>query len=380
MKKCIEGSEAVSEVVRRCQPAVISAYPITPQTHIVEHLSQYAADGKASYEFVRSESEFAAASIVLGASATGVRTYTATSSQGLLLMTEVLFTIAGMRLPVVLTCANRAVSGPINIWNDQQDSLTVRDSGWIMFYGEDSQEVVDLHLLAFKVAEQTKLPVMVNMDGFVLTHTFEPVDVPTEKEIKKYLPNYKPQAGQFLDINNPKSLGTFATPDDYMSIREDLSKDIIASKTLIKKELREIKKIFGRGSADLVEYYGDKNAQIVFVAMGSLVGTIKDAVDEMNKAGQKVAVAKVKCFRPFPTNEIVNKLSKAKYVAVLDKSISLGSEGILASEIKAATHKQLKAKVQSFIVGLGGRDITKKMIKDIAKRVKTGTGALTFVK
>jgi pyruvate ferredoxin oxidoreductase alpha subunit len=380
MKKCIEGSHAVADVVRLCRPAVIAAYPITPQTHIVEDLAKFAADGKAGYEFVRSESEFAAASIVLGASATGVRTYTATSSQGLLLMTEVLFTIAGMRLPIVLTCANRAVSGPINIWNDQQDSMTVRDSGWIMLYGEDNQEVIDLHILAFKIAEQTRIPVMVNMDGFVLTHTYEPVDVPSEKEIKKFLPVYKAEKGQFLDVKNPKSLGTFATPDDYMAIREDLSKDIVSSKSLIKKELREFKKLFGRGSADLVEYYGDKNAQTVLVAMGSVVGTIKDAVDEMNEAGQKVSVLKVKCFRPFPAEEILKKLSKAKNVAILDKSISLGNEGILATEVKAAVGNKLKAKLQSFVVGLGGRDITKKMVKDIAKQVKVGNGKLTFVK
>lgn len=380
MKKCIEGSKAVAEVVSSCKPSVIAAYPITPQTHIVEDLAKIAADGKASYEFVRSESEFAAASIVLGSSATGVRTYTATSSQGLLLMTEVLFTIAGMRLPVVLTCANRAVAAPINIWNDQQDSMTVRDSGWIMLYGEDNQEVVDLHILAFKIAEQTRIPVMVNMDGFVLTHTYEAVDVPSAKEIKKFLPVYKPEKGQFLDIKNPKSLGTFATPDDYMAIREDLSKDIISSKSLIKKELREFKKQFGRGSAELVEYYGDKNAQTVFVAMGSVVGTIKDAVDEMNAAGQKVAVLKVKCFRPFPVDELLKKLSKAKNVAILDKSISLGNEGILATEVKSAVGNKLKVKIQSFVVGLGGRDITKKMVKDIAKKIKVGNGKLTFVK
>lgn len=380
MKQCIEGSHAVAELIRRCRPAVVAAYPITPQTHIVEHLSQFAADGKVSYEFVRTESEFAAASIILGASATGVRTYTATSSQGLLLMTEVLFTIAGMRLPVVLTCANRAISAPINIWNDQQDSMTVRDSGWIMLYAEDNQEVVDLHITAFKVAEQLNIPVMVNMDGFVLTHTFEPVDVPSEQEIKKYLPNYKPADGSYLDVKNPKSLGTFATPDDYMNIREDLAKDLTKSKSLIKKELKEFKKIFGRGSADLVEYYGDKNATVVFVAMGSVIGTIKEAVDEMNKAGQKVACLKIKCFRPFPSEEIIKKLSKAKYVAVIDKSVSLGNEGILATEIKSAGHKNIKAKIKSFVVGLGGRDITKEMIKGIGKKIKTGDGNLSFVK
>src|SRR6056297_1311985 len=173
MSKLMEGSQAVAKVVNLCEPAVVSAYPITPQTHIVEDLAKYKADGKAKYEYIRAESEFAAASVVLGASATGVRTYTATSSQGLLLMTEVLFNIAGMRLPVVLTCANRGVSAPITIWNDHQDSMTVRDSGWIMFFAENHQEAIEQHLLAYKVAEKMGLPAMVNIDGFVLTHTYE---------------------------------------------------------------------------------------------------------------------------------------------------------------------------------------------------------------
>ncbi|MCX6746496.1 MAG: pyruvate ferredoxin oxidoreductase, partial [Candidatus Parcubacteria bacterium] len=191
-KQILEGSHAVAEIVRRLRPAVVSAYPITPQTHIVEDLAKMKAEGLADFEYINAESEFAAASIVLGASATGVRTYTATSSQGLLLMTEVLFNIAGLRLPVVITCANRAVSSPINIWNDQQDSVTIRDAGWLQLYAETNQEAVDLHVLGFKLAESLLLPVMVNMDGFTLTHTYEPVEIPSENLIKKYLPNYNP--------------------------------------------------------------------------------------------------------------------------------------------------------------------------------------------
>jgi len=380
MKKCIEGSHAIAEIIKQCRPAVVAAYPITPQTHIVEDLAKFKAEGQASFDFVRTESEFAAASIVLGASASGVRTYTATSSQGLLYMTEVLFTIAGMRLPVVLTCANRAISAPINIWNDQQDSMTIRDSGWIMLYAENNQEAVDMHLVAFKVAEKLLIPVMVNMDGFVLTHTFEPVEIPELNLVKKYLPDYKPVKGQFLDIDNPRSLGSFATPADYMPIREDLSKDILASKSVLRNEFKEFKKVFGRGAVDLVEYYGDKKATVVFVAMGSVVGTIKDAVDELNKAGKRVAVVKIKSFRPFPSEEIIKKLSLAKYIAVIDKAISLGQEGILATEVKAIAHKQIKGKVQSFIMGLGGRDITKEMLKDVYKKVQAPGNKLMFIK
>jgi len=239
MKKIIEGSRAIAETINACRPGVVSAYPITPQTHIVEDLAKIKADGEGDYEYVRAESEFAAASIVEGASATGVRVYTATSSQGLLLMTEVLFNVAGMRLPIVMTCANRAVSAPINIWNDQQDAVTVRDAGWLMFFGEDNQEVCDLHILAYKVAEQLELPVMVNLDGFVLTHVVEPVEIEDEKKIKKYLPDYTPKGG-ILDPKNPLTLGAFATPEHYFEIRQELHDDIVASKAVIKKEMKEV--------------------------------------------------------------------------------------------------------------------------------------------
>ncbi len=378
MKYCIEGSNAVARTVNLCRPGVVSAYPITPQTHIVEDLSKLRSDGQADFEYVRAESEFSAASIVLGASAAGARTYTATCSQGLLLMSEVIFTIAGMRLPVVLTCANRAVSAPINIWNDQQDAMTVRDSGWIMFFAENNQEVVDFHILAFKIAEQTKIPVMVNMDGFVLTHTFEPVEIPEQAMVDSYLPAYCPEPGQFLDPENPVSLGCFATPADYMEIRQDLASDLEVSKKIIKKEFDSYRKIFKRGDDGLVEYYGSKNAAVVFMAMGSVVGTIRASVDEINNAGGSAAVLKIKCFRPFPTLEIIKALSGAKNVAVIDKSISLGNEGILASEVKAAM-RDPKIKIQSFVAGLGGRDITRKMIAAIYKQAQKGNSGLVFV-
>ena len=375
MKKAVEGSHAVADVVRKCRPGVVSAYPITPQTHIVEDLSKFKSDGEADFVFKRSDSEFAAASIVLGASAAGVRAYTATSSQGLLLMTEVLFTIAGMRLPIVMTCANRAISSPINIWNDQQDSITVRDSGWIMLYAEDNQEAVDLHMVAFKVAEQTRVPVMVNMDGFILTHTVEPVDVPEQDEVDSYLPAYQPEAGQFLEVGDPKSLGCFATPADYQGIRQELFLDIMASKKNIKTELNNLKKKFKRGSGDLVEYYGSKKPQVVYVAMGSVVGTLKDTVDQLNENKQPAGVLKVKCLRPFPAEEINKALAGVKYVAVIDKSISLGQAGILATEIKSVYTG--KGKVQSFVAGLGGRDITKKLMSDVYKQIqKKGYGVI----
>ena len=258
--------------------------------------------------------------------------------------------------------------------------MTIRDSGWIMLYAEDNQEALDLHMVAYKVAEQLSIPVMVNMDGFVLTHTVETVEMPELSQVKKYLPDYRPIKGQFLDVNNPRTLGAFATPEDYMPIREDLFKDLMASKAVLRQAFAEFKNIFNRGTKDLVEYYGDPKAKVVFVAMGSVIGTIKDTVDELNAGGKKTAVVKIKSFRPFPTEEIIKKLSGAKFVAVIDKSISLGQEGIIATEIKSVSHKNIKAKVQSFILGLGGRDITKDMIASIYKKVQLSGNKITFIK
>ena len=393
MKKLIlEGSQAVSHTINNIKPAVISAYPITPQTHIVEDLAKLKADGKASYEYVRAESEFAAASIVTGASATGVRTYTATSSQGILLMTEVLYNIAGMRLPIVLTCANRGLSAPITIWNDHQDAMSVRDSGWIMLFAENHQEAVEQHIMAYKIAEQVKIPVMVNIDGFVLTHSYEPVVIPSAAEIKKYLPAYKPEKGEYLDTMNPSTFGAFAPPHSYMEIRQELYTDMISSLGVIKKEYEEYKKILGEASKKdehqskvnngLIEYYGPKNPKIVLVAMGSVVGTIKDVVDEKSKefslAGS-IGVLKIKTFRPFPADEVLKIAKKVKYIAVLEKAVSLGSEGPLTLEVKAAVQNKTNAKVQNFVIGLGGRDVTKKMIEKIAIEVKKKNSKIEFI-
>ncbi len=386
MNKILEGSRAIAETIKNIGVDVVSAYPITPQTHIVEELAKIKADGEANFEYVRAESEFAAASIVEGASATGVRTYTATSSQGLLLMTEVLYNIAGMRLPVVMTDANRAISAPINIWNDQQDVMVVRDAGWIMLFGETVQEVCDLHVLAYKVAEQMMLPVMVNLDGFVLTHVVEPVNIPEAEKVKKYLPKYNPK--EFLDVNNPLSFGAFVTPEHYMEIRKELYDDIVASEKVMIKEMKEFKKIFGR-DLNLIEYYGDKNADTVIVAMGSVLGTIKEAVDELNgkphlnpplRKGRKnsVGVLKIVSFRPFPDSEIAKILFKAKNIAVIDKSLSLGQEGIIATEIKRALSGE-KKKIVSYILGLGGRDITKEMVKGVIHGINKEKNRVVFV-
>ncbi len=379
MKQILEGSRAIALTIKNIKPNVISAYPITPQTHIVEDLAKFKADGEANYEYVRAESEFAAASIVAGASATGVRTYSATSSQGLLLMAEVIFNIAGMRLPIVLTCANRAISAPISIWNDHQDAMTVRDAGWIMLFSENHQEAVDQHIMAYKLAEQLKLPVMVNVDGFILTHSYEPVYIPTEKQIKKYLPNYKPKTNEYLDPKNPITMGYLATPTHYMDIRQDLHDKLTDSQKTINKEYNNFQKIFKTKNSNhnngLIEYSGPKNPKTIIVAMGSVVGTIKDTI----KSEKNVGVLKIKCYRPFPEEAILSVINKAKYIAVLDKAISLGSSGPLGIDIMATAQGKIKVKIKNYIVGLGGRDITKKMIENIITDVKKNKDKLEFI-
>ncbi|OGF31108.1 hypothetical protein A3H09_04225 [Candidatus Falkowbacteria bacterium RIFCSPLOWO2_12_FULL_45_13] len=373
----LEGSRAIALTIKNISPAVISAYPITPQTHIVEDLAKFKADGAANYEYVRAESEFAAASIVAGASAAGVRTYSATSSQGLLLMIEVVYNIAGMRLPVVMTCANRALSAPINIWNDQQDVMAARDAGWILLFAENHQEAVGQHIMAFKIAERLKIPVMANVDGYIMTHTYEPVIIPTAEQIKRYLPDYTPVAGQFLDPENPVTMGVLATPAHYMEIRQELHDDLTASLKTIdleykkyhsliqnsKFKIQNYKSKFKIIDNGLLEYIGPKSPQTIIVALGSVISTIKDTVAESKDVG----ILKIKVFRPFPAEEILKIIKPAKNVAVIDKSISLGHIGPLASDIKAVAQGQTTANITSFVVGLGGRDITKEIILKIIK-------------
>jgi pyruvate ferredoxin oxidoreductase alpha subunit len=380
MKKVIEGSMAVAEAVKVCRPHVISAYPITPQTHIVENLSQFVADGDLKSQFVNVESEFGAASVILGASATGARAYSTTTSQGLLLMTEVLFNIAGLRFPVVITCANRAISAPINIWNDQQDAMTIRDSGWIMLFAEDNQEAADMHLQAFKIGEHPEimLPVMVNMDGFILTHAFEPIEFIDQKMADEFLPPFKPEL--YLTPKNPLTFGVLAEPDWYMETRYSLQKAIEASTDMIEEVADQFKKTFGRYQGGLVEKYRLDGAETVIVSMGSVVGTIKEVVDMLRDKGKKVGVLKIRAFRPFPKEAIYDALKNVKNVIVMEKAISLGATGILYDEIKAALYgRASQPKVSGFIAGLGGRDIPKESIVKVIEKGETGVADNVFV-
>jgi pyruvate ferredoxin oxidoreductase alpha subunit len=353
--------------VKLCRPGVISAYPITPQTHIVEDLAQMVADGELNAQFVNVESEHSAASVVLGASATGVRAYTATSSQGLFLMAEVIFNIAGLRLPLVLTDANRAISAPINIWNDQQDTVSLRDAGWLQFYAEDIQETVDLHLMAYRIAEDKSmmLPVMVCMDGFILTHGIETVDMPTQEEVEKFLPPYKPLYK--LDVDNPLTLGPLVGPDYYAETRYAIQKTQEEALEFIPKVMAEFSRAFSRNYSGLVQGYRLEGAEKVIVAAGSVCGTIKDVVDELRAKGKKAGLLKIISYRPFPSQEIYSALKNIPKVAVLDRALSLGSEAPIAADVRSAFCGKKKAPkvISSFIVGLGGRDITKESIKEI---------------
>ncbi len=372
MRQFIEGSHAVAEIVKRCKPGVVSAYPITPQTHIVEDLAQMVADKELDAQFVNVESEHSAASVVLGAEATGVRTYTATSSQGLMLMAEVVFNIAGLRLPVVMTTANRAISAPINIWNDQQDVMTVRDSGWVLLFAETIQEAIDLHMQAYKIGENPKvmLPVMVNIDGFILTHGMEVVDMPSQEEVDKFLPAYK--TDYKLDIDDPKTMGYLADPDYYLEIRYMVHETQREVLDIIPEVASDFKKAFKRGEGNgLVEGYRLEDAEQVFVAMGSVCGTIREVIDDLRNKGKKVGLLKIISYRPLPKDEIIKSLSRCCEVAVVDKSISLGAFGPLYTDIIASMSSVgAKApKISGFVVGLGGRDITLKSINDVYERL-----------
>jgi pyruvate ferredoxin oxidoreductase alpha subunit len=372
-KEILEGAMAVAHAVARCRPEVVAAYPITPQTHISEELSTIVADGELDAEFVKVESEFGAASVVLGASAAGARAYTATSSQGLMLMAEVLWNIAGMRLPVVLACANRSVSAPLSIWCDHQDAESIRDCGVIQIYAEDAQEAVDQHVIAFRVAEDRRvlLPMMVNLDGFLLTHVFEPVELPDQEPVDKFLSKY--EALYKLDVDNPMSFGCFTEPDKCMEGRWMIHDAQLRSLSVIEEVSAEFAKVFGRNSGGLLEEYKSKDAETVLVAKGSICGTIKDVVDELREKGQKVGLVRVKTFRPFPRQAIVKALAGAKRIAVIEKGGSFGSGGIMTPEIKDALYDTgSRIPVSGFCVQLGGREITADGIKEIVARIAKG--------
>ncbi|MDP3397133.1 MAG: pyruvate ferredoxin oxidoreductase [Methanoregula sp.] len=373
MMEITEGSHAVAEAVRLCRPQVISAYPITPQTHIVEALAEFVANCQLDAEYITVENELSALSACVGASAAGSRTYSATTSQGLMLMAEVCFNAAGMRLPIVMSIANRAMGAPLSIWNDQQDSISLRDSGWLQFYAEDNQEATDLHVLAYKVAEDhsIQLPAFVCFDGFILSHTYEPVDMLTQEDVDKYLPKFNPL--ERLDAADPISFGMYATPDYYLEFRYEMDQAQKRAKAVIAKAGKEFGAMFGRDYSALIEGYRLEDADTAIIAMGSICGTIKDSIDEMRAEGKKVGLLKIRVFRPFPGEEIAKMLSHVKRVAVLDKNISLGAKGATVMEIRNALYGS-SIPVKGYVLGLGGRDVRKRDLKEIVALCEKGPG------
>lgn len=374
VKKVFTSNRAVAEAVKLAKPQVVPVYPITPQTTISEYLAQFVADGDLKAEYIRVESEHSAISAALGASGAGVRVFSATSSQGLALMHEILFAAAGMRSPIVLVDANRALSAPLSIWNDQQDTISERDSGWLQIYAENAQEALDAVLIAYRVAEDRDvlLPCMVCIDGYFLTHTVEPLEVPTQEEVDRFLPSYNPYA--FLDTENPMSIGTFTDPNYYMEARYAIEVAMEKSKEVLAKANKEFAEIFGR-EYDLVEKYRCDDAEIIIVAMGSVCGTIKDVIDSLREEGEKVGLLKIRVFRPFPREQIKEVLENGSKVAVIDKNISFGMGGVLYSNIKAKTN----ADVYGFIAGLGGRDITTEYVREIVEKTKNPTREIEWI-
>jgi pyruvate ferredoxin oxidoreductase alpha subunit len=377
MLEIMEGSHAVAKSVGRCRPDVIAAYPITPQTHIVEALADMVADCTIDAEYITVESEFSALSACLGASAAGSRVYSATTSQGLALMFEVCFNCAGMRFPVVMSIVNRAMGAPLSIWNDQQDSVSLRDSGWMQLYAEDNQEASDLHYIAYRVAEDHRvlLPSFVCFDGFILSHTYEPVEMLTREQADSYLPPFKPY--HRLDAADPISFGLFAAPDYYMEFRYVIDQAMDQARSVLPEAGRAFSEMFGRDYSGLVEAYRLEDADCAIIAMGSICGTVKDAVDEMRDAGKKVGLLKLRAFRPFPVKEVQKALAGVSTVAVLDKNISLGSKGAVALEVRDALYGS-QIPVHDYIIALGGRDVRKKDIAAVVAKAEAGTGDIFY--
>lgn len=355
MQQTLEGSQAIAKTVALCKPQVVAAYPITPQTHIVENISKLVAEGSLECELVSVESEFSAASVVLGAASAGSRAYTASSSQGILLMSEVLYNIAGLRIPLVMTCANRAVSAPLSIWNDHQDAMAVRDAGWIQLFCADNQEAVDTTIQAFYIAEKTELPVMVCVDGFNLTHTLEAIDIPEQQLVDSYLPPY--QFSRSLNSAKPISVGTLVSPEYFTEARHSHHQALEKAKTVIMQADEKWADLSGRQSGGLVTVEGPKDARIGIISLGSTLGTLADAIEEYQDVGPAKLI-KLRSFRPFPAQEIAEICQTLSDVVVLERALSPGSGGIVGNEIRAALFGLDNApRIHSYAAGLGGRDI-----------------------
>jgi pyruvate ferredoxin oxidoreductase alpha subunit len=364
--KQIEGSRAVAEVVALCRPEVICAYPITPQTHIVEALGEMVRSGKlAPCEFINVESEFAALSVAIGSSAAGARSYTATASQGLLFMAEAVYNASGLGLPIVMTIGNRAIGAPINIWNDHSDSMALRDAGWMQLFAETNQEAADLHIIAFRLAEELSSPVMVCMDGFILTHAVERIDLPTQAQVDAYLPPFDPR--QVLDPAAPVSIGAMVGPEAFTEVRYLAHHKQLRALERIPELSTQFEVDFGRPCGGLLREYRTEGAETIVVALGSVNGTIQDVVDEMREQGASIGSVSIGTFRPFPLARVRAALEGARRVVVIDKSLAPGLGGIVANDVRMAV-AGMSTRIYTVIAGLGGRAITKASLHKLLAR------------
>ncbi|RLI34055.1 pyruvate ferredoxin oxidoreductase [Candidatus Bathyarchaeota archaeon] len=365
----VKDSEAVALAVKLANVDVIAAYPITPQTHIVEVLSQMVADGELDAEYINVESEHSAMSACVGASAAGARCFTATAGQGLALMHEILFIAAGNRLPIVMAVANRCLSPNLNIWGDQSDVMASRDCGWILVFAENAQEIFDLTLTAFRIGEDERvlLPVMVNFDGFTSTHVVEWLDLPEEEQVRKFLPAHR-KAKYRLDPEHPATFGAIGFPEIQFELKRSWEHALVESKKVVKEVWEEFGRIFGR-RYDLIDAYQMEDAETAFLIMGGSSGTCRAAVDKLRREGFKVGLLKLRLYRPFPKEELLEAIKNLKNLIVVDKHICFGGlGGPLFNDMRSLLYDaNLNLNLTGFIAGIGGRDIR---VKDFEKMVE----------
>lgn len=378
MKKFLSGDEAFAEGIRLAKPAVISAYPITPQTIVVERLSEMAENESLESEFIHVESEHSALSCAMGASAAGVRAFTATSSQGLLYMAECLYYASGGRFPIVMMNANRSTALLWNIYGDQRDSISQLDSGWIQAYAENAQESLDLALMSYYIAEKTSTPFMVNLDGFILTHTYEEVDIPTEEQADEFLPEF--ETDNKLDLENPKNMAFSAGPDYNYIFKFKEHQGMLNAVSVIGESEKKFAEIFGRKYSGLIENYKTEDAEFILITIGSIAGLCRETADKLRAESKKVGVVRLRYLRPFPTAEFVESVKNAKAVGVLEKDISFGSEGTVFTNVNSALHSaELQVPSYNFIGGLGGRNISRSDIENIFFAIENGAERVNFI-
>lgn len=380
MKKFLSGNEAFAEGIRLARPEVISAYPITPQTIVVERLSEMVEDGSLKAEYVHVESEHSALSCAIGASAAGARAFTATSSQGLLYMAECLYYASGGRFPIVMMNADRSTALPWNIYGDQRDSLSQLDSGWIQAYAENAQEALDLALMSYKIAEDRRVstPFMANLDGFVLTHTYETVDIPEREQADRFLPPY--ETDNRLDFDNPKNMAFSAGPDYNYIFKYKEHEGVLVARQVIDETEKEFAEIFGRSYTGLVENYLTDDAEYIIVTLGSIAGLCRETADKLRSQGVKAGVLRIRYMRPFPNQEISETLKNAKAYAVLEKDVSFGNEGTVFTNVNSALKKaDVNVKGYNYIGGLGGRNISSADIEKIFSDMENGAETVNFI-